>query len=411
MPQPESTQVAVAGGGPAGLVLGYLLARCGIETLVLESQPDFDRDFRGDTLHAGVMEIFQELGLADRILELPHHKIRKLTAGGADLIDFNWLKTDFPFVTMMAQSLFLDFLAKEAATFPSFQIIMDASVRELLHDENSGRATGLRYRKNGQLIDVRADLAVACDGRASRLRKEANLEPIPVTAPLEVLWFRLPRHDSDPEFGRRSGAITGGRLPLIVLERTDHYQIAAVIPPGTFSEIRKRGIADFHETIRDAAPDFYDRAVATLDDWRKVAFLHVEGSRLKQWHRPGLLLIGDAAHVMTPIGGVGINYAIWDAVEAANHLVPALRKDLPIADSILADIQRRREPATKRMQRIQRIAGRRILAIANDDDRRFSIPLILRLLLKIPGLRSIAPRIIALGGKRTRCRLQDYFER
>jgi 2-polyprenyl-6-methoxyphenol hydroxylase-like FAD-dependent oxidoreductase len=410
MPPPETTQVAIAGGGPAGIVLGYLLTRCGIETLVLESQPDFDRDFRGDTLHAGVMEIFQDIGLADRILELPHHKIRKLTAGGADLIDFTWLKTDFPYVTMMAQSLFLDFLAQEAATFPSFQIIMDASVRELITDENTGRVTGLRYRKDGQLTDVQAGLVVACDGRASHLRKEAKLEPIPVTDLLEVLWFRLPRHDSDPEFGHRSGALTGGRLPFIILERADHYQIAAVIPPGTFSEIRKRGIAEFHETIRDAAPDFYDRAVTTLDDWKKVAFLHVEGSRLKKWHLPGLLLIGDAAHVMTPIGGVGINYAIWDAVETANVLVPVLKKSEPITDTLLSQIQRRREPATKRMQTIQRVAGRRILAIAKDDTRRFRIPPLLRLLLKIPGLRSVGPRIIALGGKRTPCQLHNYFD-
>ncbi|MEM7386083.1 MAG: FAD-dependent oxidoreductase [Verrucomicrobiota bacterium] len=399
---PEKTSVCIAGGGPAGMVLGYLLGRCGIATLILESQKDFDRDFRGDTLHAGVMEVFDALGLADRILELPHEKIRKVGIGNVNLVDFRWLKTKFPFVTMMAQSMFLDFLAEEARSFPTFRLAMGASVRELMRNE-TGRVIGLRYRQAGGMHEIAAPLVVACDGRGSRLRKEAGLVPDKMTDLLEVLWFRLLREPSD---SFASGALPGGRLPFILLERPDHYQIAAVIPPGRYQEIRAEGLEAFHERLREAAPELFSRAQRELDDWKKVAFLHVEGSRLKTWHQPGLLLIGDAAHVMTPVGGVGINYAIWDAVEAANVLVPVLRSGKIITEDHLAEIQRRREGPTRMMQAVQRLAGRRVLnAVADDESRRLEVPAALRILTRLPGIRSLMPRLIALGWKRTRCDL------
>ncbi|MFT5404878.1 MAG: 2-polyprenyl-6-methoxyphenol hydroxylase-like FAD-dependent oxidoreductase, partial [Verrucomicrobiales bacterium] len=227
MSDSRETEICIAGGGPAGLLLGYLLGRCGIRTLVLESQKDFDRDFRGDTLHAGVMAIFASLGLAERIFELPHFKIRKLGAGGLDLIDFTWLKTKFPFVTMIAQSVFLDWLAKETQAFPSYEIEMGANTRELVRDD-SDRIVGLRYRQKSEHTEVRAKLVVACDGRGSRMRQEAHLKPTPVTDLLEVLWFRLPRFETDSD-QLRSDALTGGRLPFVLLERPTHYQIAAVI--------------------------------------------------------------------------------------------------------------------------------------------------------------------------------------
>lgn len=410
MNESRSVEVCIAGGGPAGMVLGYLLGRCGISTLVLESGGDFDRDFRGDTLHAGVLEIFQSIGLAGEILELPHHKIRSLSAGGTTLVNFEILDTDFPFVTMMAQSIFLSFLAEKSREFPSYKIEMDASVRELVQNE-AGAVKGVRYRKNGEMVEVAAGLVVACDGRGSHLRKEAGLELEPVTDLLEVLWFRLPRDERDQQYGR-SGAIIGGRLPFIVLERTDHYQIACVIKPGTFSEIRKEGICAFHEEIGRAAPELESRAVETLKTWKDIAFLHVEGGRLAKWHGPGLLLIGDAAHAMTPVGGVGINYAIWDAVETANVIVPVLKNGEKIDENSLGEIQRRREPATRRMQTIQRVAGRKLLEIVSSDlGQPFQIPRILRWILTFPGIRSIPPKLIALGGKRTKCEVKSYFQK
>ena len=391
------------------MLLGYLLGRCGIETLVLESQEDFDRDFRGDTLHAGVVEILDAMGLSGRLFALPHYKIGELGAGGANLVDFSCLKTEFPFVTMMAQSVFLDFMARESQTFPSFHIEMGASARELVRDE-SGRIVGLSYRKCGELAEVRTVLVVACDGRGSRLRKEAGLELEEVTDPLEILWFRLPRFAAD-EGAIRSGILTGGRLPLILLERPDRYQIAAVIEPGRYSEIRAEGLPAFHERLREAEPRLFERAVDTLTEWKKIAFLHVVGGRLETWHIPGMLLIGDAAHVMTPVGGVGINYAIWDAVETANVIVPALKSGAKIDEQLLAEIQRRRERPTRIMQAIQRIAGRRVLNIvAADETKRLRIPLVLRLFARVPGVRSLLPRMVALGGRRTQCEIASFFE-
>ena len=405
MNQPSSYWITIAGGGPAGITLGYLLARSGIETLVLESQDDFDRDFRGDTLHAGVLEIFDSLGLADEILELPHHKIRTLSAGATPLVNFAILKTKFPWVTMIAQSVFLDFLCAKARKFPQFHIEMGASARDLIFDPETDRVTGLQYRKNGIHTEVESEIVIACDGRGSRMRKAAELDPVPVTDPMEVLWFRLPRLESDQD-QVRSGFLTGATVPFILLERPDYYQIAAVINPGDFGKIRDAGLPAFHQHIRTAAPILYQRAVSELDDWKKLQFLHVEGSRLESWWKPGLLLIGDAAHVMTPVGGVGINYAIWDAVETANVLVPLLKTGSPIESVDLDEIQRRRESPTRLMQSIQRFAGRRLLnQVAAKEPILFQLPLPVRLIMKIPGLRSIPPRIIALGGKRTECKI------
>jgi len=396
----SETEVCIVGGGPAGVVLAYILARNGIHCELLERHDDFDRDFRGDTLHAGVMEVFEQLGLAEKILELPHYKIRKMEVRGKPLIDFGRLKTKFPFVTMIAQSTLLDFLAKEMENMPEFTLRMGATACGLTSDENSTRVCGVNYRKDGEEFSVRAKLIVACDGRASRIRKEAGLEMIPVTDPIDVLWFRLSKKENG-EKTRSSGALTGGRIPFIVLERPDQYQIAAIIPHGGFKKIRDKGLPAFHQRLREASPDLADTAEKEIDDWEKIAFLSVTGSRLKRWWLPGLMLIGDAAHTMTPVGGVGINYAIWDAVETANVIVPALKNGREIDGRFLHEIQRRRERATKRMQRIQRFAGRRILEPATEDEAiSFEPPKIVCKLLQLPLIRDLLPKQIAYGGSR-----------
>ncbi|MFT5468339.1 MAG: 2-polyprenyl-6-methoxyphenol hydroxylase-like FAD-dependent oxidoreductase [Verrucomicrobiales bacterium] len=394
-----NVDVCIVGGGPAGMVLGYLLGRAGISVAVLEGHDDFDRDFRGDTLHAGVMDIFGEIGIAEQLLELPHQKITEFKIGGVTLMDFSRLKADHPFLTMMAQSTFLDRMAQLASQFPNFHGEMGAMVKELVRDETSGRITGVRYRKNGIPVEVNAKLVIGCDGRGSRIRREASMEAKPVTDPIDVLWFRLPRFAHDPS-SLATGALGGGRTPFILLERPDHYQIAVVIAHGGFQKLRKEGLTAFHERIREVSPELYDRAVTQLDAWNKMAFLAVTGSRVETWHAPGLLLIGDAAHVMTPIGGVGINYAIWDAVEAANVIVPAMRAG---SEPDLAEIQRRRLRPTKIMQAFQRIAARRILQpAAAEEEVRFKLPWIARVAMRTPWLRDFPGKLIALGLKRTR---------
>ncbi len=409
----DDINVCVVGGGPAGMTLSYLLSRCGIATLLLESQDDFDRDFRGDTLHAGVMEIFSDLGLADAILALPHYKIRNIVFGAGKeavrLIDFSRLKTPFPYITMIAQSIFLDFLAGECRKSSAFRLEMGAMAKELVTDPVSGRIAGLVYRQDGVLRQIRADLVVACDGRASRLRREAGMEPIPMTDPIDVLWFRLPKEEHDPREGA-SGPQPGGRTPIIILERVDHFQIGVVIPHGEFQDIKAAGLGEFHERIREAAPDLYERAVTVLDDWKNVAYLNVTGSRLKRWYRDGLLLIGDAAHVMTPVGGVGINYAIWDAVETANVIAPVLSSGRGIDEHHLEEIQKRREKITRVMLAVQRFAGRRVVSSSVQQGRGFRIPWFARILFMLPGVRWLFPALIGLGLRRTRCEIDDLFK-
>ena len=409
----QETDVCIVGGGPAGATLGYLFASCGIRCELLERHSDFDRDFRGDTIHAGVMEIFDQLGLAEKILGLPHYKIATMETGGTPLVDFTRLPGKYRFITMIAQSIFLDFLTGEAKKLPEFSLQMGAKASDLIRDEETGSIRGVRFTRGGVEFSIRAKLVVACDGRASQMRKSAGLETRPVTDPIDVLWFRLNKDSKTPENevfdGRRSGILTGGRTPFIVLERPDQLQIAAVVAHGGFRNIRNEGLPAFCERIREAAPDLADFADAELEDWNQIAFLSVTGSRLDQWWLPGLMIIGDAAHTMTPIGGVGINYAIWDAVETANLTIPLLREGKEIGIDCLREIQSRREPSTKRIQSIQRLVGRRILGrAAQSDPVRFELPRLMRRMIKLPLIRDLPPRLIAYGGW-TPVKLKAFF--
>ncbi len=393
------TTCVVVGGGPGGTVLALLLARKGIDVMLLEAHQDFDREFRGDTLHPSVMEVMDQLGLAERLLELRHTEVRSLTlqtsAGQFRPVDFGRLKTRFPYITMLPQTSFLEFITEEAKRYSNFRLVMGARVRELV--EEDGVIRGARYEGHDGKHEVRAVLTVGADGRGSRVRRLAGFEPIKTSPPMDVLWFRLPREQEDPEdailrFGR-------GHI-AVLLDRFDYWQAGYVIPKGAYPELRAEGIESLRRSFAELIPEFADR-VGHLEDWRQASLLSVESSRCPRWYRPGLLLIGDAAHVMSPVGGVGINYAIQDAVTAANVLAEPLKASqerlMDLDERYLAAVQRRRELPTRLIQRLQALIQQRILAPALRSNAPFAPPLFLHLLPHVPILRDIPARVVAFG--------------
>jgi 2-polyprenyl-6-methoxyphenol hydroxylase-like FAD-dependent oxidoreductase len=395
----KRTTCCIVGGGPAGAVLGLLLARKGVNVTLLEAHPDFDREFRGDTIHPSVMEIMDQLGLAERLLDLRHTKVRSATvqtvSGPFTPLDFSHLKTKFPYITMMPQTSFLEFITGEAERYPNFRLLMGARVRELV--EEDGVVRGVRYEGEGGWREVRAVLTVGADGRGSRVRRLAGFEPAKTSPPMDVLWFKLPRRPDDPEGAM--GRFGRGHI-AILLDRFDHWQVGYVIPKGTFPELRHEGIGALRRSIAELIPEFAGR-VEHLEDWKQVSLLSVESSRCPRWYRPGLLLIGDAAHVMSPVGGVGINYAIQDAVVAANVLAGPLKnsqaqlKELDVR--YLAAVQRRRELPTRFIQAVQTQIQRRVLASVLRSDQPLAPPSWLRLLPRVPLVRSVPARIFGLG--------------
>ena len=400
----RQTRCCIVGGGPGGVVLALLLARQGIPTTLLEEHEDFDRDFRGDTIHPSTMELMDELGLADRLLQLPHTEIRTITLqtsrGPFTPVDLGRLDTKFPYITFMPQARFLEFVADEAKRYPNFELVMGAAVQELVLEDAArdgvGHANrtvrGVRYRARDGWHEVCAPLTVGADGRFSRLRRLANFEPIKTSPPMDVLWFRLPRHPDEPK--GVSGRVANGHI-LALLDRGDEWQAAYVIPKGSYRQLHDAGIDTLQKSIADLAPELADR-VEHLRDWKQVSLLAVESSRLPRWYRPGLLLIGDAAHVMSPVFGVGINYAIQDAVVAANVLTrPLLAGRLRLGD--LAEVQRRREWPTRIVQAFQGLAQRQLVARALNATGPLDIPAPVRLFTRIPILRDLPARLVAFG--------------
>jgi 2-polyprenyl-6-methoxyphenol hydroxylase-like FAD-dependent oxidoreductase len=395
----QETTCCVVGAGPAGVMLSLLLARAGIRVTLLEAHRDFDRDFRGDTVHPSTLEVLDQIGLAERLHGLPHVKapaFRTVTPTGVyTVLAFNRLPTPFPYMMIMPQSRFLEFLTDEAKRYPHFRILMGANVQRLV--EENGNVRGVAYPKDGGWCELRALLTVATDGRFSRIRKLAHLEPVRQSGPMEVLWFRLPRRPDDhPDEATLN---VGLRQIVVVLGRTQEWQVGVVLPKGGYQRLKAEGLNAFHQAIASTVPWLGDR-VELLNDWHRVNVLSVEANRLVRWHRPGLLLLGDAAHVMLPVGGVGINCAIADAVEAANVLVEPLRTGR-ILDSQLAEVQRRREGSTRIVQRAQASQQKRIIRTL-ESGTPFRLPLPVRVMLRIPGLRNIPARVTAFGWRRVR---------
>src|SRR3989440_5202817 len=383
----EQTTCCVVGAGPAGAILSFMLARKGIPVILLESHLDFDRDFRGDTLHPSILEVMDELGLADRLLQLPHTELSLIAPpGGGPRFDLHELKTKFPYVAMMPQTRFLTFLTSEAQRFPSFRLVMGARVEELI--EEDGQVRGVRYRAHDGWHEVRALLTVGTDGRFSRLRKLAGFEPIASSPPMDILWLRL-SHKPDDAHGLM-GRFGRGRA-LAILEREDHWQIGYVIGKGTYQQVRAAGLEALRQAIAETAPEFAGR-VAELKDWKQVSMLSVEANRLPRWYRPGLLLLGDAAHVMSPAGGNGINYAVMDAVAAANILTAPLQAGRgTVAD--LARVQRRREWPTRVIQAIVNLMQNNLLKAALDPKGSFTFPSF----LGWPLVRKLPPLLFGFG--------------
>jgi 2-polyprenyl-6-methoxyphenol hydroxylase-like FAD-dependent oxidoreductase len=375
------------------MMLGFLLARAGVDVLVLEKHGDFLRDFRGDTIHPSTLELIYELGLLKRFLERPHDEIQHLTAWVGDsqlrIGDFTHLPTRCKFLALMPQWDFLNFLVEQAKRFPSFRVLMNTEATDLLAED--GLVTGIRAKSSSGDLSIRADLTIAADGRHSIIRQKANLEITNFGAPMDVLWMRISRTESDPPstFGR----INAGRF-LVMLNRRTYWQCAFVIPKGGFDEVRAHGLPAFRAQLAKLAPFLRERT-DELTDWEQIKLLTVKVDRLKRWWRPGLLCIGDAAHAMSPIGGVGINLAIQDAVASANLLAEPLRKR-SVTDRDLARLQERREFPTRATQRLQ-------MAIQNNVIKRVlgsthtQAPWILKLVDRWAILQRLPARILGVG--------------
>lgn len=399
----QERTLIVVGGGPAGMMTGLLFARAGVPVTVLEKHGDFLRDFRGDTVHPSTLELFRELGLRDRLLERRHDRVTELSARVAGrllrIADFTQLPVDSRYIALMPQWDFLDFVAKEAAHYPGFTLRMDAEAAGVTVNAE-GRVDGVRMA-DGEILP--ADLVIAADGRRSVLREAAALPLRDLGAPMDVFWFRLPKN-STPE-NQTMGVFEAGRL-FVQIDRQDYWQCAYVFAKGQADAVRARGLPAFRSEIATLMPEMA-QAVETLTDWDQVKLLTVALDRLTRWHRPGLLAIGDAAHAMSPVGGVGINLAVQDAVAAANILAGPMAAGQDI-DPLLAQVQARCLFPTCVIQRVQKIAHDTIIgALLKPDARLTRPPWPVRLLDRVRLLRSLPARLLGLGVRREHIRSPD----
>jgi len=389
-----TTSCVIAGGGPAGMMCGFLLARAGVEVLVLEKHADFLRDFRGDTIHPSTLQIMYELGLLDAFLKRPHSEVHELAGVIGDdrimLADFSHLPTHCHFIALMPQWDFLNFLAEHAKRYPSFKLKMLAEVDGLLEDGTA--IVGLTAKQPQGRLEVRSNLVIGADGRHSIVREKAGLKVEDLGAPMDVLWFRLAKRSDDE--GQTLGRIQAG-VVFVMLDRGDYWQCAYVIRKGGFAELRRQGLAAFRTAVAALNAKLADR-VQAIGSWDDVKLLTVTVDRLQRWYREGLLCIGDAAHAMSPIGGVGINLAIQDAVAAANILWRPLREG-SVHEADLRKVQERREWPTRATQRLQLFIQDRVISNVLALKTRPSAPFAVKLLNWLPLLRRIPARLIGLG--------------
>lgn len=389
-----TTKCCIAGGGPAGMMLGFLLARAGVDVVVLEKHADFFRDFRGDTIHPSTLELMYELGLLDEFLKLPHQKLERLTAQVGDervrMIDLTHLPTHCKYIALMPQWDFLNFIAAHGRRYKGFDLLIQADATGLI--EEGGRVVGLRAGTPDGDLTIRADLVVGADGRHSTVRDAAGFKSDDYGAPMDVLWFRLPRKETDET--ETFGHIEAGAM-MIMLNRGDYWQCAYVIPKGGIDRVQAEGLDAFRKRVVMMSPFLADRA-GELKSWDDVKLLTVTVDRLRQWWRPGLLCIGDAAHAMSPIGGVGINLAVQDAVAAANRLAAPLKAGT-VSDDDLRAVEARRTFPVRFTQAIQLAMQNQIIRRALASTQKPNPPLLLKLFDMIPLLRRIPGRLLAVG--------------
>ncbi len=389
-----TTRCCIAGGGPAGMMLGFLLARAGVDVVVLEKHADFFRDFRGDTVHPSTLELMYELGLLDEFLKVPHQKIQKLGAQiGVErlqMIDFSHLPTHCRYIAMMPQWNFLNFLAEHGKRYATLDLHMSTEAVDLI--EEGGRVVGVRAKKADGELTIRADLVVGCDGRHSTMRTKASLESDDYGSPMDVLWFRISRRENDD--ADTFGHVEAGRM-LIMLDRGDYWQCAFVIPKGGIEAVKARGLEAFRASVVEMSPFLSDR-IGELKSWDDIKLLTVTVDRLRQWWRPGLICIGDSAHAMSPIGGVGINMAVQDAVAAANRLAGPL-KARAVRDEDLRAIEKRRTLPVRFTQWMQLIIQKRVITRVLASEQRPKPPLLFKLFGIFPALRRIPARLLGVG--------------
>ena len=395
------TTCCIVGGGPAGMMLGYMLARAGVPVTVLEKHKDFNRDFRGDTVHPSTMEIIYELGLLEDFLKLPHQQLTSIGGKVGDFafraVDFSHLPVHSRFIALMPQWDFLNFLAAHARGLPNFQLCMEHEVTRLI-DEN-GSITGVVARTPEGSVEIRAKLVVGCDGRHSIARQAGGFEVQEFGVAIDVLWFRLQRNSNDPE--QSLGNVDYGKI-LILINRGDYYQIGLIIAKGSFEQVQSRGLDAFQRDIAQIAPYLGDR-VGELQSWDQIKLLSVQINRLRRWHRAGLLCIGDAAHAMSPAGGVGINLAVQDAVAAANLLAEPLRRG-NVTEEHLARVERRRAFPVHVIQALQ-VKAHNGMAHIFANSGAAKAPWQLKLALRVPGIRRLVGRVIGMGVRREKLQI------